>query len=150
MKITVLLENGVCRDDVQCAHGLSMHVATEKHRILFDMGPNALFLENAATLGVDLAAVDGAFLSHSHNDHCGGLELFCKRNERAAVYLQAEAWGDYYVVTPQTREFIGIDRALRKYGDRFRLTDGALSFKILLKPVKVQAVEAPSLEGDVF
>ena len=124
MKVTVLLENGVCRDDMKCAHGLSMHIATDKHKILFDMGPNAMFLENAATLGVDIAAVDAAFLSHAHNDHCGGLALFCKRNDHAPVYLQAEAWGDYYVVTPDKREFIGVDRALRKYEDRFRLTSG--------------------------
>ena len=124
MKITVLLENTVCRADVGCAHGLSMHVATDKHSILFDMGPNAMFLENAEKLGVDIQAVDVAFLSHAHDDHCGGLELFCKRNGHAPVYLQKEVWGNYYVVTPKKCEFIGLDRTLRKYEDRFRLEEG--------------------------
>ena len=124
MKITVLLENTVCRADVGCAHGLSMHVATDKHNILFDMGPNAMFLENAEKLGVDIQAVDVAFLSHAHDDHCGGLELFCKRNGHAPVYLQKEVWGNYYVVTPKKCEFIGLDRTLRRYEDRFRLEEG--------------------------
>lgn len=126
MKITVLLENTVCRDDMTCAHGLSIHIATQKHSVLFDMGPNAAFLENAAKLGVSISDVDTAFLSHAHDDHCGGLELFCKRNVRAPIYLQKEAWGQYYVVTPQKCAYIGIDKALRRYESRFRLMDGTV------------------------
>lgn len=124
MKVTVLLENAVCRDGLKCAHGLSMHVETDKHRILFDMGPNAAFLENAEALGVDVSAVDLAFLSHAHDDHCGGLELFCKRNATAPVYLQKNVWGEYYVVTPQKCRYLGMDKALRKYEARFRYADG--------------------------
>ncbi|MBQ1834756.1 MAG: MBL fold metallo-hydrolase, partial [Oscillospiraceae bacterium] len=93
MKVTMLLENTVCRDDVKCAHGLSMYIETQNHKILFDMGPNAMFLENAETLGVNIADADIAVLSHAHNDHCGGLELFCKRNDHAKIYLQQEVWG---------------------------------------------------------
>ncbi len=124
MKVTILLENDSCRAGVKCAHGLSLHIATARHSILFDMGPNAAFLENAEALGVDVAAVDAAVLSHAHDDHSGGLALFCKRNEKAPVYLQKDVWGDYYVVTPQKCKFIGMDYLARKYEDRFRLTDG--------------------------
>ncbi|MCR5826446.1 MAG: MBL fold metallo-hydrolase [Oscillospiraceae bacterium] len=124
MKITVLLENEACRPGIRCEHGLSMHVATARHSVLFDMGPNAMFLENAEALGVDVKAVDIAFLSHSHDDHCGGLELFCRRNERANVYLQKRAWGEYYVVTPRKCRYLGLDRALRRYETRFCYTEG--------------------------
>lgn len=124
MKITVLLENEACRAGVKQAHGLSMHIATEKHSILFDMGPNAMFLENAEALGVDVAAVDVAVLSHAHDDHCGGLELFCRRNDRAAIYLQKNVWGEYYVVTPTKCRYLGLDKSLRKYESRFRLVEG--------------------------
>lgn len=124
MKITVLLENGVCREGLQCAHGLSMHIATAARSVLFDMGPNAAFLENAEALGVDVAAVDTAVLSHAHNDHSGGLELFCKRNAAAGVYVQRDVWGEYYVVTPEKCAYIGMDKALRRYEKRFHFTEG--------------------------
>ncbi|MBO4914523.1 MAG: MBL fold metallo-hydrolase [Oscillospiraceae bacterium] len=127
MKVTILLENNACRDDVKCAHGLSMHVATEKHSLLFDMGPNALFLENAETLGVDIAGVDVAFLSHAHDDHSGGLELFCRRNHRAPVFMQREAWGRYYVVTPDKCKYLGLDKALRRYDSRFHYVESSLT-----------------------
>lgn len=124
MKIVTLLENTVCRADMKCEHGLSNYIETDRHRILFDMGPNAMFLENAEKLGVDLAQVDLAVLSHAHDDHCGGLELFCKRNDHAPVYLQKEAWGEYYVVTPSKCRFLGIDRHLHRFDERFVLTEG--------------------------
>ncbi|MBQ9459168.1 MAG: MBL fold metallo-hydrolase [Oscillospiraceae bacterium] len=124
MKITVLLENTACREDMTCAHGLSMHIATRRHSALFDMGPNAAFLENAEKLGVDIRGVDVAALSHAHDDHSGGLELFCRRNERAAVYVQKDVWGEYYVVTPQKCQYIGMDKAVRRYADRLRPIDG--------------------------
>lgn len=124
MKVTVLLENEACRPGVKQAHGLSLHIAAARRSILFDMGPNAMFLENAEALGVDITAVDVAVLSHAHNDHSGGLALFCKRNDRAPVYLQKNVWGKYYVVTPDKRAYIGMDRALHKYEERFRCVEG--------------------------
>ena len=124
MKVTVLLENTVCRDEMKCEHGLSMHVETATHKLLVDMGPNAMFLENAEKLGIRIADVDTAFLSHAHDDHSGGLELFCKRNKNAPVYLQKAVWGEYYVVTPKKCAYIGLDKTLRKYESRFRYVEG--------------------------
>lgn len=124
MTVTVLVENEACRAGVKHAHGLSMHIEAANRRVLFDMGPNAMFLENAEALGVDVGAVDVAVLSHAHDDHSGGLLLFCKRNDRAPVYIQARAWGDYYVVTPERCAYIGLDRALHRYDERFRPVEG--------------------------
>ena len=124
MKVTLLLENTSCRPEIKCEHGLSMYIETAAHRVLFDMGPNAMFLENAEALGVDISAVDVAVLSHAHDDHSGGLELFCKRNAAAPVYLQREVWGDYYVVTPEKCRYLGLDHALHRYDSRFRLAEG--------------------------
>lgn len=113
MKVVTLVENTSCREDLGHVHGLSLYVETPKHRILFDMGPNALFLENAEKLGVDVASVDVAFLSHGHYDHGGGLELFFKRNETAPVYVHAAAFGDYYAVSPKGERYIGVDPKLK-------------------------------------
>ena len=124
MKVVILMENSTCRDTVACAHGLSMYIETDKHKILFDMGPDAQFIDNAKALGVDLTQVDIAFLSHAHNDHCGGLEAFLKLNDRAKVYMQKAVWGQYYVVTPSKCAYIGMDAVLKNYEDRFVLCDG--------------------------
>ena len=58
MKIITLLENTARRPGLAAARGLSVYAETAAHRILFDMGPDGTFLENARALGVDLSAVD--------------------------------------------------------------------------------------------
>ena len=124
MKITTLLENKTTCDALRCEHGLSLYIKTEKHNILFDSGASDAFWENAKALGIDLAQVDIAFLSHAHNDHCGGLLTFLRGNRTAKVYLQKEAFGDYYVVTPTKCAFIGLDPKLHEYADRFVMAEG--------------------------
>ncbi len=113
MKVVTLVENTACREDLGHVHGLSLYIETPKHRILFDTGPNALFLENAEKLGVDIGAVDIAFLSHGHYDHAGGLELFFKRNAASPVYAHEAAFGDYYALSPKGERYIGVDPKLR-------------------------------------
>ena len=124
MKITTLLENKTTCDALRCEHGLSLYIETAKHKILFDSGASDAFWENARALGIDLAQVDIAFLSHAHNDHCGGLLTFLRGNRTAKVYLQKEAFGDYYVVTPTKCAFIGLDPKLHEYADRFVMAEG--------------------------
>lgn len=123
MKVVVLMENTTCREDIACAHGLSLYIETAEHRILFDMGPDEQFMQNAKTLGIDLSQVDTAFLSHAHNDHCGGLAAFLRCNKRAKVYMQRAALGDYYVVTDTKCASIGLSQELRQYEDRFVLCE---------------------------
>lgn len=124
MKVTTLLENKTTCDTLRCEHGLSLYIETERHKILFDSGASDAFWENAKALGIDLTQVDVAFLSHAHNDHCGGLLTFLAGNGTAKVYLQKESFGDYYVVTPEKREFIGLDPKLREYAGRFVMAEG--------------------------
>ena len=124
MKITTLLENKTTCDALRCEHGLSLYIETAKHKILFDSGASDAFWENAKALGIDLAQVDIAFLSHAHNDHCGVMLTFLRGYGTAEVYLQKEAFGDYYVVTPTKCAFIGLDPALHEYADRFVMAEG--------------------------
>ena len=121
MKVVTLLENTSCRPGLAHAHGLSLYIETPGHKILFDMGPNAAFLENAEKLGVDISAVDTAVLSHGHYDHGGGLELFCRRNSRAKVYMSRYAFEPHYAVGSGTPEYIGLSEAARRYEGRFVL-----------------------------
>lgn len=119
MKLITLLENTTCDPALHCAHGLSLYLETPRHRILFDMGPNADFAENAKTLGVDLGAVDVAVLSHGHYDHGGGLQTFFEENSRAEALIHQDAFGDYYAAVPgEEPRYIGLDSALWAYESR--------------------------------
>ena len=90
MRITTLIENDRLegRDDLTSEFGLSLHLATDTHRVLFDTGLTGAFADNAARLGIDLSAVDVAVLSHQHFDHGGGLERFFAENDHATVCLR--------------------------------------------------------------
>ena len=126
MKVTTLLENNSCRADIKSEHGLSLYIETARHKILFDSGASDAFLENAKALGIDLSQVDIAFLSHAHNDHCGGFAKFCALNKTAKIYMQREAFGEYYVVSPVRTAFIGLDEELRECVERFVFCEGTV------------------------
>ena len=61
MKITVLMENTTPSDRFAARHGLSLFLETEDGaRILFDVGPDESFLENALAAGVDVRTAHAA------------------------------------------------------------------------------------------
>lgn len=115
MKITALTENISKDEKIAPEHGLSLYIETENNKILFDMGQSSLFLNNAEKLGIDLADVDMAVLSHGHYDHGGGLPAFLEVNTKAPVYVNRHAFGDYY---NGTEKYIGLDKS---FSDNKRL-----------------------------
>ena len=118
MKITALTENtAACGLPVE--HGLSLFIEQDGRALLFDMGQTDLFAQNAARLGVDLAAVDIAVLSHGHYDHGGGLRRFLELNQKAPVYLSRHAFEPHF----NGERYIGLDVSLRD-SDRLIFTDG--------------------------
>jgi len=70
------MENDTLDKKLKSAHGLSMYIEHENHKILFDLGPNNYFLKNAEVLGVNLKEVDIVIISHGHFDHGNGLRKF--------------------------------------------------------------------------
>ena len=118
MKITALTENtAACGLPVE--HGLSIFIEQDGRALLFDMGQTDLFAQNAARLGVDLAAVDIAVLSHGHYDHGGGLRRFLELNQKAPVYISRHAFEPHF----NGERYIGLDVSLRD-SDRLIFTDG--------------------------
>ena len=96
MKIVTLMENTACREEFACEHGLSLYIETRAHKILFDAGQTGAFADNAQKLGVELAAIDFAVLSHGHYDHSGGLEHFLEINQTAKIYVNQSAIKPHY------------------------------------------------------
>lgn len=123
MKIITLMEDTACAPGFACEHGLSFYIETDGRRLLFDMGQTDLFLQNAQTLGVDLSAVDTAFVSHGHYDHGGGLAAFLAVNGHAPVYLHAQAFERHFSHKPEGIKDIGLDAALKAH-PRLRRVSG--------------------------
>lgn len=125
MRVTMLMENRAHGPQYACAHGLSMLIETGGKTILFDAGPDAGYAQNAAALGIDLAGVDAAVLSHGHNDHGDGFPDFLARNPTAPLYVSRQALGDYYAIEDGAEAWAGVDRALAA-SPRLVYNDGEL------------------------
>lgn len=111
MIVKVLCENTALRDGFGCEHGLSLYIESGKHKILFDMGQTNLFEANAKKLGIDLAEIDFAVLSHGHYDHSGGLKRFLELNRTAPIYLSRYAFETHY---SGAERYIGVDQSLQE------------------------------------
>ena len=129
MKITVLSENTTRGPKVTPEFGLSLHVSCGSQSILFDSGSSDNFARNAHTLGIDLAQVDFAVLSHGHFDHSNGFGAFMALNDHAPIYAHAGFDGEYY---KKPDEYIGIAPDL-KGSDRFEAVDGIRELEDNLK-----------------
>ena len=151
VKIVVLLENTTESSNLKCKHGLSLYAETEKHKILFDMGPDALFLKNAEALGVNVADIDIAVISHGHVDHCGGLKYFLEKNRKAKIYIRPQALEAHYVKVLGIPFYAGIDRALLS-ADRFVFADDihVIDDEITLFSNVAGQFPLPKSDGNLF
>lgn len=76
LTIKVLLENrraDGAEKSLLGKAGLSLLIKDETTSVLFDTGPDSIFLHNAAVMGVSLTDLTATVLSHGHYDHCGGV-----------------------------------------------------------------------------
>lgn len=137
IQITALVENTSADPRLGAEHGLSLYIETGAHHILFDMGQTALYAANARALGVDLAGVDLAVLSHGHYDHGGGLAHFLAANPGAPVYLRRYAFEPHYHGSTKN---IGLEPALaqnlrlRFTGETTPLGDGLTLYACNARP----------------
>lgn len=132
MKVTALMENTSAREDCVGEFGLSFLIEANGRRVLFDAGQSATTLDNAKALGIDLAQVDTAVLSHGHFDHANGFPAFLALNDHATIYARAGYDGDQYAQRPgEEDEYIGVLPELKNNSritavddTRFSLGDG--------------------------
>ena len=86
---------------------------------MLDLGQTDDSIRNAESLGIDLSAVETVVLSHGHYDHSGGIIPFSRINDRAVIYMQKAAGGEYYaddgIMAGNDRyRYIGIDKDILK------------------------------------
>lgn len=113
MKIVTLIENQT-DSDLECEHGLSFYIEYNGSSYLLDAGQSGLFAANAEKLGIDLAKVDKAILSHAHYDHAGGFEAFADINAKAVVFMQKAAVLQCFSEKPDGMKDIGIPQQVRR------------------------------------
>lgn len=149
MRIINLIENTEGVKGCATAHGLSFYIETSKHRMLLDLGPSEETLNNAELLGVDFENVNTVVLSHGHYDHSGGIIPFSKKNDKALIYMQRSAPGEYYAddgnkSTGHIYTYIGIDSEIQKL-PQIRLIDGdfVIDDGIEVFTIKYRAHEIP-------
>ena len=123
MKITSIVENTSAKG-LPVEHGLSLYVElTNGKRVLFDMGQHNLFVENAARLGLSIADVDVAVVSHGHYDHGGGLRTFLQANHKAKVYIHQDAFLPHFSLRDSGLRYIGIETELKEIDRVFKCCD---------------------------
>lgn len=151
IKIIGLVENTTEKNELKSKHGLSLYIETERKKILFDVGPNDLFLKNAEKLGVNIEDIDTVVISHGHVDHCGGLKYFLAKNKKAKIYIRPQAMEKHYVKVLGVPFYAGIDRKSTEKDrfvfteDRFRLDDELMLFS----NVRVK-FPLPKSDGNLF
>lgn len=112
MRITALVENQ-SHCELTPVHGLALYIETDRHRLLFDLGPDGTLLKNAEKRGVDLGRVDTVVISHGHVDHGGALADFLKINRTAKIYVQRRAFEKHFSkALGFIKAPIGLDRKL--------------------------------------
>ena len=93
-------------------HGLSILLATERHKLLLDTGASDVFIRNAEQLGIALSDVDYVFISHGHSDHAGGFRYIFEHNKQVKVIVSPDAMsgkffskrGDLHSITTEWPE----------------------------------------------
>ena len=119
MRIVNLIENTEGKPGCVYEHGLSFYIETDDHKLLLDLGQTGNSLQNAQSLGIDLTAADTVVLSHGHYDHSGGIVPFVGINDKAVIYMQKSAAGEYYADDGYAADgdryrYIGIDKDILK------------------------------------
>lgn len=96
-KIVTLVENTTSSSEYRSKHGLCLYIETDRHKILFDLGQDKLFLENAKKMDIDISEIDTVIISHGHKDHGGALKRFMDLNSNAKIYIRKEAFEPHYI-----------------------------------------------------
>ena len=121
---TVLVDN-VGTETLGGEWGLSVYIQAGEKTILLDAGGSELFARNAEKLGLSIADVDYAVLSHAHYDHSLGMAEFFRLNRTAKFYVRESTAENCYGRRWIFRRYIGLPKhILSDYADRIETVSG--------------------------
>ena len=126
MDITMLVDNKKNKGKINLINenGLSIIIARNGNKILFDTGKSKAVLKNAKELGVDLKEIDYVVISNTYKDHSGGLLRFLEINRKAKIYIKSESEGHYGVQLWGITKRYNIDKKIfAKYIERIIFVD---------------------------
>ncbi len=111
LRVTVLIDNNGC-DGLLGEWGLSFHIEYGGRNFLLDTGSSDGFIKNARSLGIGMADVDIAVLSHAHYDHSSGMEDFFNSNDKAVFYMSPNCGENCYSGNLLHRHYIGLPKGV--------------------------------------
>lgn len=115
MKITVLYDNRIFRNDLKSDWGFSCLIEAHNRIILFDTGSNgAILLHNMKKMGIKPYSISDVFISHAHFDHIGGLSAFLNENNQVTVFVPVSFRG-----VRNAKKVIHVDKPLVLYENFF-------------------------------
>jgi 7,8-dihydropterin-6-yl-methyl-4-(beta-D-ribofuranosyl)aminobenzene 5'-phosphate synthase len=130
-------------------HGLSFRIETDGGCLLFDTGASeGVLLYNLAWLGSHPQDIGAIALSHSHDDHTGGLLAILSQKHGLPVYANPDLFRPRFSLRHEVYRSVGLSQAREELA---RLADLRLS----ADPVEVfpglwttgEIVERPEPEG---
>lgn len=88
IRITILYDNTVHDRRVKQDWGFSCLIEGLDRLILFDTGRLSPVLDNnLSVMGIDRNLIDIVFLSHNHDDHCGGIRCVLDPDRKKTIFL---------------------------------------------------------------
>lgn len=96
LTLTILYDNYNYNPELESDWGFSCLIEGLEKTILFDTGTKGkILLSNMKKMEKDPADIDIIVLSHIHQDHTGGMELFLDMNNKVKVYLPVSFPADF-------------------------------------------------------
>ncbi|TDX51405.1 MBL fold metallo-hydrolase [Orenia marismortui] len=92
LKVKILVENRVAKENLLAEHGLSFLISYQGENYLLDTGQGLVLINNMNNLGIEVSDIDGVILSHGHYDHGNGLKDILALNSEIEVYAHPESF----------------------------------------------------------
>jgi 7,8-dihydropterin-6-yl-methyl-4-(beta-D-ribofuranosyl)aminobenzene 5'-phosphate synthase len=88
LTISIAYDNNPFDQRLSTSWGFAALVEYRDYKLLFDTGGDGqILMENMRILGIDPSQIDSVVLSHTHEDHTGGLTALLDTGVKPVVYL---------------------------------------------------------------